>query len=111
MGTLAQSEWSNSHHFHWRQIILAILQTIGSHFRAMVHCFLQECGLTAPQHFYRLYGIRAEMILLLSMLRRFIEVSWQWFTGTYGYNRIHITDSIYMVRHVKIIKFLTNGLT
>ena len=56
VSTLAQSEWSNSHHFHWRQIILAILRTIGSRFRAMVHCFLQECDLMALQHFIDCMG-------------------------------------------------------
>ena len=44
--TLAQSKWSNSHHFHWRQIAMLILRTVGSRF-----VFFKSVVLTAPQHF------------------------------------------------------------
>ena len=45
----------------------------------------------------------------------FLQLSWDFsepVTGTYDYNVIHdFIDSIYRVRLVKIIRFLTNGLT
>ena len=48
---------------------MAILRTVDSRIRAMIHCFLQECGPNGSATFYRLYEICAEMVLLTSMLR------------------------------------------